>query len=132
MINKYVWNEYRWKAQCLFMELPPKLRMRVRILARRTDATAIYGGLLLWIQGFRGLLNALGQCRPFLSRLLVLSHTHLEVVLLIITQHLLLFSGAGNRSGVGEEEQSKDLGEGERVWLTGQGGQGGRQDQRSL
>lgn len=116
----------------MFMELPPKLRMRVRILARRTDATAIYGGLLLWIQGFRGLLNALGQCRPFLSRLLVLSHTHLEVVLLIIMQHLLLFSGAGNKSCVGEEEQSKDLGEGERVWLTGQGGQGGRQDQRPL
>lgn len=47
--------------------------------------------------------------------------------------HLLLFSGAGNRSGVGEEEQSEDLGEGERVWLTGQGTvQGGRQEQRSL
>lgn len=53
VMNKYVWDEYRWKAQCLFMELSPKLGMCVRTLAQGTDVSkwtpqpGIHGGLLL-------------------------------------------------------------------------------------
>lgn len=85
-----------------------------RMLAQGTYPQVYTGTFFWWIHSFRGLLNVVSQCKLFLSMLLVLFHSHLELVLFIIMwNHLLLLPSDGNRCGVGEEEQ--------RVWLTWQG-----------
>lgn len=66
-----MWNGYRWKAQCLFMDLCPKLS--VGVFYQGTCSEVGTKAFSLWIQGFRDFLNALGQFRLSLNRLLVIS-----------------------------------------------------------
>lgn len=52
---------------------------------------------------------------------------------MIMWHQLLLLASDGNRSGVEEEEQSKDWAEAERVWLIGHSTvQGGSKEQGPL
>lgn len=58
------------------MELPPKLGMRVRILAQGTDPPAIHRGLLLVDSRFQGFAECFGPMQTFSIQIIdVISHS---------------------------------------------------------
>lgn len=64
------------KAQCLVMELSPKLGMRVRILAQGTDPPGIHGSLLLVDLRFQGFAECFGPIQTFSTQIIdVISHS---------------------------------------------------------